>query len=371
MSQSELIGEGERIMTVCNSCRYCEGFCAVFPAMDRRLNFAEADLNYLANLCHNCSECLYACQYAPPHAFAVNVPLTLAKIRLRSYEKYCWPSVLASAFKLHGIKTVVGIAIAMFICLSAATLAFGHRDLVGPGANGNFYSVVPHQMMAGIFGAVFIFVIAAMIISIRSYLKDTGEDAAVASRSGSMLRGLRDAMSLRNLHASGENCTTSENVRRPWRRWFHHLTFYGFLLCFAATSVASVYHFGLHWEAPYPFLSAPVLLGTVGGVGLIIGPLGLRASRVSGDPAVSDSERTGLEDGFIMLLVLTSITGLALLLLRNSNVMGLLLLAHLAVVLTLMLTLPYGKFVHGLYRVAALIRAAREEASPHQLEVLP
>jgi citrate/tricarballylate utilization protein len=40
--------------------------------------------------------------------------------------------------------------------------------------------------------------------------------------------------------------------------------------------------------------------------------------------------------------------------------MGLLVLVHLALVLTLFVTLPFGKFVHGLYRVAALIRYARE-----------
>lgn len=64
--------EVARVMQICNACRYCEGFCAVFPAMTRRLEFGKADLNYLANLCHNCGACLHACQYAPPHEFAVN-----------------------------------------------------------------------------------------------------------------------------------------------------------------------------------------------------------------------------------------------------------------------------------------------------------
>jgi citrate/tricarballylate utilization protein len=40
--------------------------------------------------------------------------------------------------------------------------------------------------------------------------------------------------------------------------------------------------------------------------------------------------------------------------------MGLLLIVHLAVVLVLLLTLPYGKFVHALYRVLALVRYYRE-----------
>ncbi len=68
-------------MQICNACRYCEGFCAVFPAMTRRLDFGKADIHYLANLCHNCGACLHACQYAPPHEFAVNVPQAMAAVR--------------------------------------------------------------------------------------------------------------------------------------------------------------------------------------------------------------------------------------------------------------------------------------------------
>ena len=56
--------EVNRQMQICNACRYCEGFCAVFPAMTRRLEFAKADIHFLANLCHNCGACLHACQYA-------------------------------------------------------------------------------------------------------------------------------------------------------------------------------------------------------------------------------------------------------------------------------------------------------------------
>src|SRR5699024_12579347 len=60
------VQEAQRILQICNACRYCEGFCAVFPAMTQRLAFSEADVHYLANLCHNCGACLHACQYAPP-----------------------------------------------------------------------------------------------------------------------------------------------------------------------------------------------------------------------------------------------------------------------------------------------------------------
>jgi citrate/tricarballylate utilization protein len=41
--------------------------------------------------------------------------------------------------------------------------------------------------------------------------------------------------------------------------------------------------------------------------------------------------------------------------------MGLLLVVHLGVVLALFLTLPYGKFVHGIYRGVALLRYRRTQ----------
>ena len=63
---------------------------------------------------------------------------------------------------------------------------------------------------------------------------------------------------------------------------------------------------------------------------------------------------------FLALLFLTSITGLILLAARQTVAMGPLLLIHLAIVLALFLSMPYGKFVHGLYRSAALVRYALE-----------
>ena len=91
MPSTESLTEAERVMRFCNACRYCEGFCAVFPAMELRRIFSEQDLNYLANLCHDCRDCYYACQYAPPHEFALNVPKTLAELRLETYRTFAGP----------------------------------------------------------------------------------------------------------------------------------------------------------------------------------------------------------------------------------------------------------------------------------------
>ena len=81
MHATNALAEADRLMTVCNSCRYCEGLCAVFPAMEMRRAFPDGDLNYLANLCHGCGACYYDCQFSPPHEFNVNVPRVLAQVR--------------------------------------------------------------------------------------------------------------------------------------------------------------------------------------------------------------------------------------------------------------------------------------------------
>jgi citrate/tricarballylate utilization protein len=63
----------------------------------------------------------------------------------------------------------------------------------------------------------------------------------------------------------------------------------------------------------------------------------------------------------LMLLFLTSLTGMFLLALRETPAMGTLLIIHLAVVAGLFITMPYGKFAHVVYRYAALVRYAIEQ----------
>jgi len=149
------------------------------------------------------------------------------------------------------------------------------------------------------------------------------------------------------------------------RKHYHHATFYGFLLCFASTSVATLYHYLLAREAPFAWWDLPVVLGTLGGIGLVVGPVGLLIAKLRRAPELLDETRFGMDVAFIVMLLLTSLTGLALLLLRATPAMGIILAVHLGVVFALFLTLPYGKFVHGLYRFLALVQYARESKAGH------
>ena len=361
-----LVEEAQRALSICNACRYCEGYCAVFPALERRLEFTEQDVHYLANLCHNCGACLYACQYAPPHEFRVNFPRVLAQVRAETYKKYAWPGLLAGLFQRNGVAVSVITAASLALVLLLMTffidpsrLFAAHSD-----AQGSFYAVIPHHVMAGAFGAISIFVLLAFVMGLARFWPDMGEEVGEFVRPGSFWRATGDALRLKYLDGGGEGCTYPAEQPSFARRRLHHLTFYGFLLCFAATSVATIYHYGFGWKAPYPFWSLPVLLGTIGGVGLLIGPAGLLWLMRKRDPELSDPKQSGMDAAFLALLFLTSLTGLLLLALRETRAMGVLLAVHLGIVLALFLTLPYGKFVHALYRFAALVRFHLERRRP-------
>jgi len=165
---------------------------------------------------------------------------------------------------------------------------------------------------------------------------------------------------------SGDGCTYPHEAPSQARRRYHHLTFYGFMLCFAATCVATLYHYAFGWQAPYPWTSLPVVLGTVGGIGLLVGPAGLLWLRQEADPEPNAYPHGGMDLAFLVLLFLSSLTGLVLLLLREMPAMGVLLAVHLGVILGFFLTMPYSKFVHPIYRFAALVRYRLESrrASP-------
>lgn len=200
MSGNEAIVEGDRILTICNACRYCEGYCAVFPAMEQRLRFTPADLNYLANLCHQCAECYYACQYAPPHQFAVNVPKALAQIRVQSYRDYAWPRWFSGAF-----------ATALAVALAGALIA----ALLAPSQTGDFYRLIPHSVMAAVFGAVGLFAAFALAAGFVRCWREWGEGFAAFLKPRAIGEALRDVLRLEYMRSGAEAARIPMNgIRR-------------------------------------------------------------------------------------------------------------------------------------------------------------
>lgn len=278
-----------------------------------------------------------------------------------SYAAYVWPRAFAGAFARNRlvISLVAALSVAAFIFGFAA---FTDRQVlfgVHTGA-GAFYKLMPHNAMAALFGAAFLYAIAALLMGVRAFWHDIGEPIGMKTDARALLQAMRDAGELRYLDGGGVGCFNDDDKPTDRRKIFHHLTFYGFGLCFAATCVATLYHYLFAREAPYAWWDLPVVLGTLGGIGLLIGPIGLLIEKRKRDPVLVDATQMGMDTAFIAMLFLTSLTGIALLLLRDTSAMGPLLALHLGVVFSLFVTMPYGKFVHGIYRYVALVRYARE-----------
>jgi citrate/tricarballylate utilization protein len=372
MPELDLIAEAERQMLICNACRYCEGYCAVFPAMELRRAFTEADLVYLANLCFDCRDCYYACQFAPPHEFAVNVPQVFAEIRADTYRDYSWPTAARGLFRRNERATAWITAVSALVILALVLFFQGPATLFGVHVGENaFYRVIPYAALVIVPSAIAIYAMGVFLRGARRFWRDTGAGAAGALTVGALAQAADDIMRLRYLKG-GESggCNYPDASFSQSRRWLHHLTFYGFLLDLASTTVAAFYSHFLDWPAPYPLLSWPVALGTVGGVMLVLGAGGLLALKWRSDPDPAALRTQGMDIAFLALLFLASLTGLALLALRETPAIGTLLVIHLGFVAGIFITAPYGKFAHAVYRALALARNALEQAQAERESAL-
>lgn len=221
--------------------------------------------------------------------------------------------------------------------------------------------------MFGMFAPVFLWAMLALGLGVRRFLREM----APANSGGPVslpaaAEATHDILRLKYLDGGhGEGCHNDDDTYTLSRRRAHHLTFYGFLLCFAATSVATIYHYVFGWPAPYDLPSTPKLLGAAGGLSLMVGTAGLFWLNLRRHPRLSDAAQKPMDLGFIALLFFTSASGLALWLGRDSAGLPVLLALHLGIVMALFATLPYGKFAHGIFRSAALLHYAVEKRQPN------
>ena len=123
----------------------------------------------------------------------------------------------------------------------------------------------------------------------------------------------------------------------------------------------------MYKRQPYGYGSLPKWLGIAGGVLMVVGTSGLFVLNRRRHPQHGDAAQKAMDLGFIGLLFGTALTGLVLMVLRGSAAMPLALCVHLGFVMALFLTMPYGKFAHGIYRSAALLKWAMEKRQPSSL----
>jgi citrate/tricarballylate utilization protein len=301
--------------------------------------------------------------YTAPHEFAIDIPQLLSAVRVETYRDRSFPRVARRLFGGANGFLAFGVALVALSALLAAIAASGRwQELalthLGPGA---FYAVVPFLWM----------VVPAVILSLASLVvlfataRTLVRDVAPAERPGvaDLLGALRDGLELVYLKGGGGGCYyPDDDSPSPARRVLHIVLVLGVSLAFAATLVAAVMQDLLGIPPPFAFFSAPVVLGTLGGILMLAGSIGLLALKGrSSARKLEAGAMVRLDVVFLALLALVGATGLLLLAARATPFMGSLLVVHLAAIAALFVTAPYGKFMHFPLRLAALLIFRLEE----------
>ncbi|WP_081581688.1 tricarballylate utilization 4Fe-4S protein TcuB [Pararhodospirillum photometricum] len=359
--EDPLLTEARRALTLCNVCAYCTGYCETFRSARRCPSLHDVDLYYLAVLCHNCRSCWYACQYAPPHVFAINIPALMARVRQRAYRVYAFPPGACGTRDGQGgvmavliaLLCVVGVPLMTWISVPPEILYETHQ---GPGA---FYRIIPLDKMTALGVTALAFGTLPLLASALRFWRAIGGRVR-GPRLKALPVAVVEAFTLPSLKGGGPGCPDHDATASGSRRRLHQILVAGVGLCLLSTASASAFHHLFGWVAPYHWFSLPVVSGTAGGVLILVGALGLLWRKKGADPRPTALETLRDDTAFLGLLIAVAGSGLALLLARETGAMGLLLAFHLGSVVGLFLTLALGKFRHAPFRLAALLRSVLE-----------
>jgi citrate/tricarballylate utilization protein len=305
--------------------------------------------------------------YAPPHEFAVNVPAALSAVRRHTYDEYLprlpWAGASARRASRRAAMLAAGVAAVAVLAL-LGVLAGGGSGAVA----GSPYRVIAYPALLAAVGLPALGGIAVMAASAARYWRATGGPGRASP--GALLSALRQAASLHNLRGGGADCAYPTDEPASARRRLHGLVAWGLVACAGSTVAAAISQDIAGDPPPYPVVSAPVLLGVVGGAGMVAGCTGLlllrRTAAKALTPADPPREDPALaRRGYALLagLLLLAVTGLLTLVLRDTAAFGPVLVIHLAVVVACFAIAPYTKFMHVIYRFLALVRDSAESAS--------
>lgn len=350
----DLFAEADRQLTICNSCRYCEGYCPVWPALELRTTLTQGDLTHLANLCHDCRDCFTACMYTAPHEFDLNPPKVFTQLREDTYRRYI--SFGHAPPWLTGRRGVlIGFVAISILLVLLSVLTTGGKVFGGP-QTGSAYELISHVLLIVVVTVPSFWAIGVLAVAAWRYWRDTHGPIVDLLRLRPWTKTLAQAATLRHMRGGGEQCTYPDNEPTPARRRYHMAVSYGFGLCFVSTTSAAFMENVLGISPPYDYLSVPVVTGTGGGIGMVIGCIGLVVLKRRSDPGLGTDTMTNADHGLLWALLILSVTGLLTLALRTGVLFGPILVIHLAAVVVAFIVAPYTKFVHWVFRLLAMYK---------------
>jgi quinone-modifying oxidoreductase, subunit QmoC len=338
----------------CLQCGMCTASCniaeegSLFPRRQMTLLQLGQKESLVADpniwLCFNCTDCSSRC---PANARPGRV---MAAIRRMVVEHYAVPRFMG---RLVNAPKSFPLVVLVPALLLLATIAIG-GSFTPPRSPLRYASMLPHLTLNLVFLAVSgLAAMGALWGAARAWSAFAGEPVWRVD-----LRRLIPALASAGREILAHR-RFSECMQFPSSRWAHVAVFYGFLsLLLLAGLVATLTPLGLPY--PFPLLHPLKIAGNLAAVLLILGSAYFldqrrRASASRGDPS------SWYDWALLLELLLVSVTGVLTELFRYTDSAALAYptyFVHLVLAFTLLVSLPYSKFAHVVYRTLAL--TARE-----------
>ena len=352
----------------CYQCATCSSVCALAPANApfprRQILWAQWGMEDRLMgdagpwLCHQCNDCSVRCPRE------VNPGDIMASVRAMVVEKMATPAFLGRLVG-NAKKTwpllVLGPLVYWLVLLGATGIHIPLVDDALAATDGRFHyeHFVPHTLIYITYFSATFFVLLTMFSSGSRYWKMLG---ANSERKGSLIGALIPAFIDIGTHKKFATC--DRGVFK--RRWGHFLVMWGFIGAAITSGFAVVYLYretvffswlNLGYSYPVPITHWVKWLGNISAVALVLGGLLLWLNRRSTDDKLV-GVTTAFDRFFLWVVLAVIATGVLTEVARFVAVPIILACAiyliHLAIVLTLFLTLPYSKFAHILYRTLAM-----------------
>lgn len=341
--QPDIYAEASRQLQLCNACRYCEGYCAVWESLDRRNEIGRNDILYFSSLCHDCGQCYTVCPFTEPHEYALNIPKALGSVRLDSYSVNIWPGFLKGLIKFPSLFTSIILALSMTSTFLFVLITKG--TLTGSLTFSQVISPFDYRLATL---SIYSFVLVLWAIEGHRYWSQINIGTKQKTGLSAIFGGLSDAFGHENFKGGGAGCTYPDSRRKSFRLIFHPMVLFGFLI--ALVSISFYPAFGLPFRILYLLGSAMMFFGSAG----------LMYGRTLSDRTRETPGMIRIDFPFTLLLNLGGLTGIVLVVFYGSGFDWSVFLIHDALIFTLFLLAPFGKFIHPLFRILALVKNRAE-----------